>query len=45
VQPHPGERYGDPGVSGSIKTKLPKHALGYSREDDDRLPDAVPGDD
>jgi hypothetical protein len=42
---HPGEHYGDTSVTGSIKTKTPRHALGYSGEDDDKLPDAVPGDD
>jgi hypothetical protein len=42
---HYGEHFGDPGVTGSIKNKTPKRALGYSGEDDDRLPNAVPGDD
>jgi Extensin-like protein C-terminus len=39
-------QHGDPAVTGSIDTK-PRHgrALGYSREDDDRRPEAVPGDD
>ena len=41
---HYGEHYGDPGVTGSLKYK-PRRALGYSGEDDDRLPLAVPGDD
>ena len=41
---HYGEHYGDPGVTGSVKSK-PRRALGYSGEDDDRLPLAVPGDD
>jgi Extensin-like protein C-terminus len=41
---HSGEHYGDPGVTGSLKYK-PRRALGYSGEDDDRLPLAVPGDD
>ena len=41
---HYGEHYGDSGVTGSIKYK-PRRALGYSGEDDDRLPLAVPGDD
>jgi hypothetical protein len=41
---HGGEHYGD-GVTGSIKTRASAHPLGYSGEDDDRLPDAVPGDD
>ena len=40
---HGGEHYGDPGVTGSIKQR--SHRLGYSGEDDDRLPMAVPGDD
>jgi hypothetical protein len=34
----------DPGVTGSIK-KTVKRALGYSSDDDDRLPLAVPGED
>ena len=41
---HGGEHFGD-GVTGSIKTKAPAHPLGYSGEDDDRLPEAVAGDD
>jgi hypothetical protein len=41
---HGGEHYGD-GVTGSIKTRASAHPLGYSGEDDDRLPNAVPGDD
>jgi hypothetical protein len=40
---HPGEHYGDPSVTGSIKTR--SHKLGYSGEDNDSLPEAVPGDD
>jgi hypothetical protein len=36
--------YGDPGSTGSIKKTI-KRALGYSGEDDDRLPLAVPGED
>jgi hypothetical protein len=35
--------YGDPGVTGSIKTKAHKGARDYSGEDDDSLPEAVPG--
>jgi hypothetical protein len=35
---------GDPGTTGSIKKTI-KHALGYSGEDDDRLPLAIPGED
>jgi Extensin-like protein C-terminus len=41
--------HGEPGVTGSIKHETvrhsPRHALGYSGEDDDRLPLAIPGDD
>jgi Extensin-like protein C-terminus len=41
--------HGGDGVTGSIKRDTvrhsPRHALGYSGEDDDRLPLAVPGDD
>ncbi|HTE77027.1 MAG TPA: extensin family protein [Xanthobacteraceae bacterium] len=40
-----GDRYGDPGVTGTIKDKTHSRPLGYSREDDDRLPSAVAGDD
>jgi hypothetical protein len=42
---HYGERSGDPNVTGSIKEKPHRRPLGYSGEDDDRLPEAVPGDD
>ena len=35
---------GDPGTTGSIK-KTGKHVLGYSGEDEDSLPLAVPGED
>ena len=38
------QHYGDPGVTGSIKNKTYRPALGYSGEDD-RLPLAVPGED
>jgi hypothetical protein len=38
-------RHSDPNVTGSIKAQTPARPLGYSGEDDDRLPDAVPGDD
>ena len=40
-------QHGEPAVTGSIDTKPPryKRALGYSREDDDGRPEAVPGDD
>ena len=37
-------RDGDWGVTGSIKKRI-KRALGYSAEDDDKLPVAVPGED
>jgi hypothetical protein len=39
-------QHGEPAVTGSIATK-PRYrrALGYSREDDDGRPEAVPGDD
>ena len=36
--------YGDPGTTGSITKRL-KRALGFSADDDDRLPPAVPGED
>jgi hypothetical protein len=36
------QHYGDPNVTGSIKGKRP---LGYSSEDEDSLPEAVPGED
>ncbi len=38
------QHYGDPGTTGSIKKTI-KRALGYSGEDDDSLPLAVPGQD
>ncbi len=43
---HFATQHGEPAVTGSIETK-PRHgrALGYSREDDDGRPEAVPGDD
>ncbi len=40
-----GDRYSDPGVTGTIKDKTHSRPLGYSKEDDDRLPSAVAGDD
>jgi len=40
-----GEHYGDPGVTGSIAGRTHRHTLGYSGEDDDRLPEAMPGED
>jgi hypothetical protein len=36
---------GDPNVTGSIKDKTHNRPLGYSGEDDDSLPEAVPGED
>ncbi len=42
---HYGEHYSDSGVTGSIKGKSYRRALGYSGEDDDNLPLAVPGED
>src|SRR5208282_2961213 len=42
---HYGEHYSDSGVTGSIKYKPQRRALGYSGEDDDSLPLAVPGED
>jgi hypothetical protein len=38
------QHYGDPGTTGSIAKRI-KRALGYSGEDDDKLPLAVPGED
>ena len=38
------QHFGDPGITGSIKKTI-KRALGYSGEDDDRLPIAAPGED
>jgi hypothetical protein len=35
-------KHGDPGITGALGTKI-RHILGYS--DDDKRPDAVPGDD
>jgi hypothetical protein len=42
---HYGDHYNDPGVTGSIKVKGAPHPLGFSGEDDDRLPLAEPGGD
>jgi hypothetical protein len=39
-----GQRYGDPGVTGSIVSK-PHRPLAYSGADDEHLPLAVPGED
>jgi hypothetical protein len=39
------QHYGDPGATGAIKAKPSRRALGYSGEDDDSLPLAVPGED
>jgi extensin-like protein len=41
---HPGEHYNDPGVTGSIKVRALAHAAAKG-QDDDSLPEAVPGDD
>jgi hypothetical protein len=39
-------QHGEPAVTGSIETKPRyKRALGYTKEDDDGRPEAVPGDD
>ena len=38
------QHFGDPGITGSIKKTI-KRPLGYSGEDDDRLPIAAPGED
>jgi hypothetical protein len=38
------QHYRDPGITGSIAKRI-KRALGYSGEDDDKLPLAVPGED
>ena len=38
-------QHGDPGVTGAIKAKPHRRAFGYSGEDDDSLPLAVPGED
>jgi hypothetical protein len=39
-------QHGEPAVTGSIETKPRRgRALGYTREDDDGRPEAVPGDD
>lgn len=39
------QHFGDTGVTGSIKPTTHRPLIGYSVEDDDRLPMAVPGDD
>jgi hypothetical protein len=39
------QHYGDASVTGSVRPRTPRRALGYSGEDDDRLPLAMPGDD
>jgi extensin-like protein len=39
------QHYGDTSITGSIRPRPPRRALGFSGEDDDRLPLAVPGDD
>ena len=38
------QHFGDPEITGSIKKTI-KRALGYSGDDDDRLPIAAPGED
>ena len=42
---HYAAQHGDTGVTGSIKSKSYWRPLGYSGDDKDRLPMAVPGDD
>jgi hypothetical protein len=42
---HYDEHSGDPGVTGSIKETRHSRPLGYAGEDDDSLPEAVPGND
>jgi hypothetical protein len=42
---HYAAQHSEPGVTGSLPAKSQHHALGFSSEDDDRLPEAVPGDD
>jgi hypothetical protein len=43
---HFAAQHGEPAVTGSIETKPRRgRALGYTREDDDGRPEAVPGDD
>jgi hypothetical protein len=37
--------HGDPRYTGSISKKTAPHPLGYVKDDDDRLPAAVPGED
>jgi hypothetical protein len=37
--------HGDPRTTGSIGKKTAPHPLGYVKDDDDRLPEAVPGED
>jgi len=39
------QHYGDPGVTGALRNKSYRPALGYSGEDNDRLPLAIPGED
>ena len=39
------QHYGDTSITGSVRPRPQRRALGYSGEDDDRLPLAVPGDD
>ncbi len=42
---HYAAQHGEPGVTGSIKSKSFWRPLGYSGEDNDSLPMAVPGED
>ncbi len=37
-------KHGDPGITGALGKRI-RHILGYSAEDTDKHPDAVPGDD
>ena len=39
------QHYSDAGITGSVRPRASRRVLGYSGEDDDRLPLAVPGDD
>jgi Extensin-like protein C-terminus len=45
VRAHFAAQHGDPGVTGSIKTRAQRRAHKDAGEDDDSLPDAVAGDD
>ena len=39
------QHYGDPDVTGTVPSKPQRRSLGYSGEDGDRLPSAIPGED